>query len=236
MQYAKSLKKYITLDRTKTCSLEEIHFVDIIPKMIKVIQEKFQKMFIEGKEIEENLSALIKKKGKKLKKQVSKSDMKKDDILPKYYQTETGFEVLFRNGMCLCVCSGDILLLQRDVDCLVCPENSSGKSPGNIVSRLNFTFTDKYQQKKQKLFSQRGSKSVVVTSGDKSKYKKICYVISSENIAESYREVFETVEQKELGLKSVAIPLLSTGMFTTVFIINTSFDNYNKMFHVFSSG
>lgn len=222
MQYAKSLQKYNSVTRTKTCSLKEIHFVDINPKMIKVIKEKFQKMFIEGKEIDENLSALIKKKGKKFKKQVSRSDMKKD-ILPKYYQRDARFEVLFPNGMYLCVCSENILLLQREVDCLVCPENSSGASPGNIVSRLNSTFTDKYLQKKQTLFSQRGTKSVLVTSGDKSKYKKICYVISSENIAESYREVFETIGQKELGLKSVAIPLLS-GMSTTVFIINTSFD------------
>lgn len=234
VQYAKSLLRV----GSSLTRLQEIHFVDIKPEIVKCIQRVFASMINNKEKPPYNSSDFVTvgtlSRRQKLNKGANKVqqnesehlDFNTEQVYPKCSHVQNDFVVAYVKDVKVIVHRGDIWNI-HGVDGIVCPEVSKE----DISSHLEELCGSSYVKEKNKRLKERVKNNVIVTSGGRSTYKAVLHAIvpdQADELLALYKTVFKACQTQ--GLQTIAMPFLATRKYNVDVIYYTGLFEVSYLF------
>ncbi|KAK3610489.1 hypothetical protein CHS0354_016678 [Potamilus streckersoni] len=236
VQYAKAVLDY-SRDSTQGLVLKEIHFIDKLPHVVKLIQDTFRTMIQNGKVPNYNIQNYVASSSHYKLKQSKDTGWKehgKEDIPADNSQYETAklkesspfhyeskvhhtkqFVFQLSTKPVVCIYKGDILKV-KNMDAVVCPDDAKGSGIGRIA--IDLGTKAKYRQQKEKRFERQKPDlgDVVITDGEENSFNMIVYVVIENNFPQ--KPDFRSTMKKSIdnilrktnehkNVKTIAFPL-----------------------------
>ncbi|KAL3864670.1 hypothetical protein ACJMK2_006332 [Sinanodonta woodiana] len=235
VQYAKAVLDYSQTSRQGQ-ALKEIHFIDKLPDLVKLMQDTFRTMIQEGKVPDYNIHNYVASSSRNQRQQSKETGRKgnrnqlvevnhcqyentePEGLSPVYYEqgenNKGRFVFQVSEKPVVFIYEGDILKLKH-IDAIVCPDDSEGTSRGRIASELKKN--KNYSKTKDMCFKQRKPNlgDLVIIDG-KEIPKVIVHVVLENNsprrqefmsvIQKSFDNILRQMNEWE-NVKTIAMPL-----------------------------
>ena len=235
VQYAKAILRYSSGTASDTNRLQEIHFIDKNPKIIRLIQTTFKTMIEDQRETDYDIMKYVTQQsqgygstsGYSRSVRSKPSDTRDTEKpLPIFEENAEGCVLYAPNGSKVHVYDGNILEAhKKHITSVVCADDNTGRGKGGLANALmSHSRGFSYGKDKNDAFNSKWPKvgDIVLSAGKGTGYENVLHAVlwgtrhvtdQRAVVLEAYKNVIKEASWKNLS--SVAMPILGTGIRAT---------------------
>ena len=230
VQYAKAIRNYGSGNASNSDRLQEIHFIDKNPSIIRLIQTTFKTMIEDQKDTDYDVMKYVTQQSpgigntsgysRSVRRPADTGDMGK--TLPVFEETSEGCVLYAGNGSKVYVYDGNVLdAHKKHITCIVCADDNTGRGKGGLANALmSYSRGFSYKQDKNDAFNRKWPKEgdIVLSAGNGTGFQNVLHAVlwgtgrmADQNsvVLEAYKNILKESSWRKFS--TVAMPVLGTG-------------------------